>query len=145
LGGGACLQLTNTSVSFGTLPFSTRTQGSSGQGSPTPSFQNCGNFNESISISGSDAAGPNTTWGLTNNSGNPCLKADGSTQINVFGLSYDAQPVGHVQITKTATPISTYAAGATTPLALQLAMPCIGSSGDGQTVTFSVNLTAAVA
>jgi hypothetical protein len=144
-GGGACLQLSSTAASFGTLPFSTRTQTSSGQGSPTPTFQNCGNFNETISIAGSDASGPNTSWSLTNQAGNPCIKADGSTQINVYGLSYDAQPVGSAQISKTATPISTYAAGATTPLALTLSMPCVGSAGDGQTVSFSVNLTAAVA
>jgi hypothetical protein len=145
LGGGACLQLSSTAVSFGTLPFSTRTQVSSGQGNPTPTFQNCGNLNESISIAGSDASGPNTSWSLTNQAGNPCIKADGSTQINVYGLSFDAAPVGHVQITKTPTAISTYAAGTTTSLALQLLMPCAGSSGDGQTVSFSVNLTAAVA
>ena len=146
LGGGACLQLSNTAVSFGSLPFSTRTHVSSGQGNPTPSFQNCGNFNESISISGTDASGVNTTWQLTNKFvGNPCIDVTGATQINAYGLVLDAPPVGHVQITETATPISTYAAGVTTPLALQLDMPCIGSSGDGQVVSFSVNLTAAVA
>jgi len=143
LGGGACLQLSNTSVSFGTLPFSTRTQLSSAQGSPVPSFQNCSNFNESVSIAGSDASGINTSWQLKV-AGNPCVDASGAAQINVYGLTFDAAPVGHGRISKTATPISTYPAGVTTPLALQLEMPCFGSSGDGQVVSFSVNLTAEV-
>jgi len=145
LGGGACLQLTNTAVSFGTLPFSTRTQTSSGQGNPTPTFQNCGNLNESISISGTDASGLNTTWNLTNKVGNPCFDAAGAQQVNVYALAFDAPPVGLVRISKTPTPIATYGAGVTTPLALRLDMPCVGSSGDGQTVSFSVNLTAAIA
>jgi hypothetical protein len=146
LGGGACLQLSNTAVSFGSLPFSTRTQGSSAQGIPTPTFQNCGNFNETISISGSDASGVNTFWQLSSKyAGNPCVDPANGPQINVYGLVIDAPPVGPVRITKEATPISTYGAGVTTPLALQLDMPCIGSSGDGQIVSFSVNLTAAVA
>jgi hypothetical protein len=146
VGGGACLELTNATVSFGTLPFSTRTQASSASGNPTPTFKNCGNFNERISISGTDASGINTFWQLNNHlSSNPCIDAAGATQINVYDLSFDAPPVGHVQITKTATPISTYGAGVTTPLALQLTMPCVGSSGDTQIATFSVNLTAVVA
>jgi hypothetical protein len=146
LGGGACLQLTSTAVSFGTLAFSTRTQGSSAQGNPTPTFQNCGNFNESISIAGSDASGVNTTWQMSSKyAGNPCVDPAGAAQINVYGVAFDAPPVGHVRISKTATPIATYASGATTPLALTLDMPCVGSSGDGQVVSFSVNLTAAVA
>jgi len=146
LGGGACLQLSNTSASFGTLPFSTRTQLSAAQGNPTPSFQNCGNFNETISIAGTDASGANTSWHLDSGfAGNPCIDARGAAQINVYGLEFNAPPVGQVRITKTATPISTYGAGVTTPLALQLDMPCVGSSGDGQVVSFSVNLTAAVA
>lgn len=146
LGGGACLQLSNTAVSFGTLPFSTRTQGSSAQGSPTPTFQNCGNFSQIISISGSDASGVNTSWQLTSKyADNPCVDSAGAAQINVYGVAFDAPPVGQVRITKTATPIATYGAGVTTPLALQLDMPCVGSSGDGQTASFSINLTAAVA
>jgi len=146
LGGGACLQLSSTAVNFGTLAFSTRTQGSSGQGSPTPSFQNCGNFNETISIAGTDATGTNTLWQLSNKyGGNPCFDSAGAAEINVYGVAFNAAPVGGARITKVATPISTYAAGATTPLALTLDMPCIGSSGDGQVVSFSVNLTAAVA
>ena len=146
LGGGACLQLSSTSVSFGTLPFSTRTQGSSGQGNPTPTFQNCGNFNETISIAGSDGTGTNTLWHLDNRfGGNPCLDATGAAQIGVYGLEFNAAPVGQARITKTPAPISTYPAGVTTPLTLQLDMPCVGSQGDGQVVSFSVNLTAAVA
>jgi hypothetical protein len=146
LGGGACLQLSNTAVGFGTLPFSTRTQLSSASGNPTPTFQNCGNFNESISIAGSDATGTNALWQLTTKyGGNPCVDSGGLAQTNAYGLAFDAAPVGHVRISTTATPIATYAAGAATPLALTLDMPCIGSSGDGQVVSFSVNLTAAVA
>ncbi|MFY9580725.1 MAG: hypothetical protein WAQ33_15535, partial [Gaiellaceae bacterium] len=98
LGGGACLQLSSTAVSFGTLPFSTRTQTSSAQGNPTPSFQNCGNLNETISISGSDASGVNTSWQLTSKTGNPCLDATGAAQINYYLLGFDAPPVGHVLI-----------------------------------------------
>jgi len=148
LGGGACLQLSNTAVSFGSLPFSTRTHASSGPGSPTPTFQNCGNFSETISISGSDASDASMpVWRLRSRfvGGNPCIDISGSEQINVYGLAFDAAPVGQVPISTTATPISTYGAGVTTPLALQLDMPCVGSSGDGQVVSFSVNLTAAVA
>jgi hypothetical protein len=143
LGAGACLQLTSSAVVFGTLPFSTRTQPSMAQGNPTPSVQNCGNVNETISIAGSDATGPNTSWHLTVT--NPCVKADGSAQINAYGVTYDAASAGHAAITPNATPISTFAPGATTPVGLQLFMPCVGSSGDGQVVSFSINLTAAVA
>jgi hypothetical protein len=146
VGGGACLELTNTAVSFGTLPFSTRSQVSSGSGTPTPTFKNCGNFNETISIAGTDATGVNTSWALNNKlSTNPCLDAAGAAQINLYDLFFDASPVGRVKITKTATPISTYGAGVATPLGLQLSMPCVGSSGDGQSVSFSINLTAVVA
>jgi hypothetical protein len=146
VGGGACLQLTNTAVDFGTLPFSTPTQLSSAQGNPTPTFQNCGNLNESISIAGSDASGVNPAWQLSSKfAGNPCIDVTGAAQINVYGLAFDAPPVGRVQITKIATPIATYGAGITTPLALELEMPCVGSSGDGQVASFSVNLTAAIA
>jgi hypothetical protein len=146
IGGGACLELTNTSVGFGTLPFSTRTQVSSAAGNPTPTFKNCGNFLETISIAGTDASGVNSSWQLNNKlSSNPCLDATGAAQINLYDLFFDAAPIGHVKVTKIATPISTYAAGVTTPLGLQISMPCVGSSGDGQSVTFSINLTAAVA
>lgn len=146
VGGGACLELTNPVVNFGTLPFSTRSQPSSGPGNLTPIFKNCGNFNETISIAGTDATGVNTSWLLNNKLGsNPCIDASGAAQINLYDLFFDAAPVGHVKVTKISSPISTYGAGVTTPLGLQLTMPCIGSSGDGQTVSFSVNLTAVVA
>src|SRR5262249_4338274 len=108
LGGGACLELTNTTVNFGTLPFSTLTQLSSAQGSLTPTFKNCGNFNENISISGSDATGVNPAWQLGSKfAGNPCTDANGTALVNFYGLSFDAPPVGRVSITKTATSIST--------------------------------------
>lgn len=146
LGGGACLELTNTTVSFGTLPFSTRSQVSSGAGSPTPTFKNCANFNEVISISGTNASGVGTSWLLNDKLFiSPCLDAAGAAQTNVYDLTFDAAPVGHGKITKISTPISTYGAGVSTPLALQLSMPCVGSSGDGQSVSFSINLTAVVA
>jgi hypothetical protein len=146
LGGGACLQLSDTAVSFGALPFSTPTQVSSAPGTPTPSFQNCGNFNENISIAGTDATGVNALWQLTTKyGGNPCFDSGGLAQTNAYGVAFDAAPAVHGHISKTATPIATYAAGATTTLPLTLDMPCIGSSGNGQIVSFSVNLTAAVA
>ena len=135
-----------TQVGFGTHPFSTAAQVSTGLGDVAPRFSNCATVSESFLISGTDATSSATTWTLAGGVGNPC-----PTQ-GVYRLFYNTDNFGSWPITKTnallqnlSNQATTFAAGEAHNLGIELAMPCQGTGGGGQTFSLSVNLVAQIA
>jgi hypothetical protein len=131
-----------TSVSFGTASF-TRPQ-IAPTGDIAPKFRNCGTADEQITIEGTQATSPSTTWTLVA-PGEPMFCP--TTPPNKYSLAYGKDGgsfTGSVYSTPTEV-YPTVAPGAEHTLAFLLLMPCEGSDGAGETFSFGVTLTAAVA
>jgi hypothetical protein len=135
-----------TQVGFGTRPFSTTAQVSSGLGDVAPRFWNCSTATQTFLIAGTDAVSSDSTWTLGGGVGNPC-----PTQ-GIYRLFYNTDNIGSWPIAKTNALLKNLSTGATTftpgelhSLGLELAMPCQGTAGAGRTFSLSVNLTAQIA
>ena len=147
----ACIQLSTTTLNFGTSPFAANgssTYGVSGDFGVT----NCSTAASTFLISGTNAAGPQgADWALTDN----WESCDGS--LNKYGLVWAEMPESFSGLSITTTPKtllhhspgatvkSTFDASESETLRGVAIMPCTGSDGAGQTRTFSIGLTATVA
>jgi hypothetical protein len=146
-----CLTVTPGSVDFGTLPFSTDNNASSGlsQGhSSDISFKNCGTADQNLLGSTTPAAGPGGSWTPTAYDGtspHPCPVVD---------QFYLALFLPNPSLYLTGTPAlvlasggapAVYPAGSTTLSRLDILMPCQGSNGAGETKTLTATFTAVVA
>jgi hypothetical protein len=160
-----CITLDKTSVDFGTAAFTT----GSGAGAnikpphPWPAFTNCSQSAEYVAMRGTSATGAGASWSLNGLAGNPCTPG-----INVYaadltgydGTGYQGSggyPVARSQYgsggLKTQNKLFydpgpapnkplLFTAGQRTSLGIDLWMPCSGSDGAGQTMTFDIVLTA---
>lgn len=134
-----------TNVSFGTARFATVTSRSMPTGDIAPRFRNCGTANEQVTITGSDATSPSTTWRLTEWDESHCATLP---LVNAYALWFGVDGGGIYRFVGATTGQQVLAAatpGADHTLELEMVMPCAGSAGAGETFTFSVMLTAAVA
>ena len=152
---GACIQLSTTSLNYGTHAFAANGQLSFAiSDPPTFTVTNCPSAPEStFLISGTNATGPGSmSWTLT----------DGWQQcdnrLNRYGIAWAQHepfnPGGSLTTTPTTVvhrrapsedPVATFQPGESAQLLNQVNMPCVGSDGPGQTFTFSIELTATVA
>lgn len=145
----ACLTVTQTAVSYlDALDFSEPGSGAAARSDPLYAVDNCGSVDIDISVRGTDATatGPSgSTWALT---GDPAFTTD-CTTLDVYAVDVEADG-GTValftMLTTTDQPAFDLTAGATaTNIGHDLWMPCQGSSGAGDTMSFDVIYTAVVA
>jgi hypothetical protein len=142
--GAACITLSQTTVNFGSLNFST-SAGNNAAGQLAGSITNCGQSTESILARGTDATNTTTTWSLVDATGlptpvNPCDLSSPNT--NKYFLFTFPGALSTVFLTTTNKAFNTMAAGANSALTVGVVMPCTGSSGAGQTLNFSYIYTA---
>ena len=132
-----CIIVSPPSLDYGTLPFST--VGNQGYGARAIVLTNCGSSQEQMFAHGTDATANNTTiWTLQ--ASEPC-----SAGLNEYFLrARDNSNTGpFVALTTVDQVLETVGAGndALTN-ELQLVMPCVGSDGAGQAITFQAVFTA---
>lgn len=131
----ACLELSDTSISFGTLGF-----GAAGQpASPSVTLTNCATAAETLLASATDAVGSTAAWSLVDSSAT-CADTLGIDNYRLYLDSPDlTSPVSLANLGKA---VQTLAAGTATAHTAHIFTPCPGSSGDGQTLTFQINYLA---
>lgn len=131
----ACLELSDTSISFGTLGFGAEDQ----PATPSVTLTNCATVAETLLAGATDAVGSTAAWSLVDSSAT-CADSLG---IESFRLNLHSQelPVP-VSLESSSKSVQTLAAGASTTHTAHIYTPCPGSSGDGQTVTFQINYLA---
>lgn len=138
---GVCLILSTDTVDYGTQPFSTDIAPSIAIAGG-PQIENCGTKEIDIAASGTDASNGVDLWELvpTDFGTLPTCPA-----INEFGhgvLSSD----GDVDLVNSPSSfIAGFPALALTPTDMSLVMPCSGSSGAGEPMSFSVSFMASIA
>lgn len=132
-----CIIVSPTAVDFGTLSFTTLAV--QGYSQRSIQLQNCGTSPEQVYVRGTDATlGGSTVWSLV--AADPC-----SGGLNEYFLrARDNSNTGpFVGLTTTDQALETVSAGSNALTnELQLVMPCTGSDGAGQTVTFQAIFTA---
>jgi hypothetical protein len=146
----ACIELSSTSLDYGTVPFAA--SGSASRGfSSAITFTNCSSAVSRFAMSGTDASGTGGSWSLTDD----WLNCDG--RLNRYGL-FEVETDGFPGVYLTTAPKTlvhhrapantvedTFGPGEADELAFILDMPCAGSAGAGRTFSFSVAMTATVA
>jgi hypothetical protein len=145
----ACVTVTQTAVSYLTaLDFSQPGSDAAAKSNPLYAIDNCGSVGIDISVRGTDATAADpavATWALT---GDPAFTAD-CTTIDVYAVDVEADggTFGLFEMLTTTDQVAlTLPGGATaTNIGHDLWMPCQGSSGAGETMSFDVIYTAVVA
>lgn len=131
-----CIIVTPASADFGTLPFSSPI--SLSQGLQPIQLQNCGTAGEQLYTRGTDASvGPTAIWAL--------VPATCTGTLNQFALKAkdDSNTGPNVDLTTTDQFLETVAGGGNALTnRIDLTMPCAGSDGIGETLTFQAIFTA---
>jgi hypothetical protein len=131
----ACLELSATSISFGTLGFGAE----DAPASPSLTLTNCATVPGTLLASATDAVGTTANWTLVDSAAT-CADTLGTDAFRLNLQSPDlAGPLGLGTDSKT---VQSLAAGASTTHTAHIYTPCPGSSGDGETLTFQVNYLA---
>ena len=154
----SCITLQSTTLSFPALPFSVPDPSSSRSGvaSAGGSFgniTNCGGQTEKLYAHGTDAAGAGSStahWSLIGPaafpaSKNPCALSPSTDRYEVTATTSDpttAAARGSVDLGSADQLLDTLGGGAAADGAAQIWMPCSGSSGGGETMSFQVIYTA---
>jgi hypothetical protein len=147
-----CIQLSTTSVDFGTVLFNPLQVSHVGISDPITTLTNCSTAVSSFAIAGTDANGPAGPWTLTDG----WRSCDG--RLNRYGLLWFDVPEGFNGDTISTSPktlthhrgssttvVQTFDPGEADAFRFSLTAPCVGSNGAGQTYSFSIGLTATVA
>jgi hypothetical protein len=126
-----------SNINYGTKAFSTLSPFVSKTSNGTSSYTNCSSDPEKIYVRGSNAVSTSSaaTWQLTGT--NAC-----NAGVNRYYHSV-GDDVGGANLTLSDQLINpAAAAGATKTLFATVEMPCSGSDGAGETMTFSITVTA---
>lgn len=130
----ACIELSTTSVSFGTQRFG----GENLQASPGITVTNCSGTDEALLARGTDATGTGAAWNLVDDAAT-CGAGTLATDAFHLKLNRPADEVDPVtQLSTDNKQIAEMAGGDTTALEALLDMPCPGSSGAGQTMGMQI-------
>jgi hypothetical protein len=129
----ACLELSTTSISFGTQPFGAQDQ----PATPEVSLTNCSGLSIQLLGSGTNATGPDASWTLVQGN-ETCADTLG---LDRYRLSVD-QASFVTSLSTDPAILTTLAAGQASLQTALLTMPCPGSSGGGQTMSMSINYLA---
>jgi len=131
----ACLELSVTAVSFGTLPFGAE----DAPATPSVAVTNCATTDGTLLASGTNAAGTDAAWNLVDSAAT-CADTLGLDTYRLSLASADLPaPVGLSTTNKT---VQTLAAGQSTTHTPHTYTACPGSTGDGQTLTLQINYLA---
>jgi hypothetical protein len=132
---GACLQLSTTSASFGTLALGAENQ----PATPDITVTNCSGATGTLLASGTDATGPGAQWTLTDTARN-CVD---TPPLAVDQYKLRIAPAGGpaTYLTTGSKTVQTLAAGASSAHTLQITTACPGSSGAGKTMSQQINYT----
>ncbi len=131
----ACLELSATAISFGTLGFGAEDQ----PATPDVTLTNCATTTSTLLASATDAVGPTASWTLVDS---PATCAD-TLGIDNYRLNLQsADLTGPVSLGSTSKTVQSLAGGAATTHTAHIYTPCPGSSGDGEILTFQINYLA---
>lgn len=128
-----CLELSTTSISFGTLPLGAENE----PATPQITVTNCAEISEAILASGTDATGEGAFWSLV-----------GSSETCADTLDQDRYRLalqggsGTVGLTTSNTSLGTLTAGGEESQTALIYTACPGSSGAGTTMSMQVVFTA---
>lgn len=128
-----CLQVTPGQLDFGTLGFS-QSNANLTAGTRPVTATNCGSAAHLLGH-GSNATSNGTTWTLDPTGDTIC------PDLNRYGQRIDTGPVS-IPLTTQDRTLRDLAAAEAASLNAIVVMPCAGSSGAGQTMTFSYVFTA---
>lgn len=129
-----CITITQPSLDFGTLPFSSAT--TTGTSQRNVNYQNCGDADERIWAAGTNAQGGLATWTLDDLGNTPlCDRPVNSYRVWLGG------PI-LVNLSLVPAEIQQLAAAGSTQVPVALYMPCVGSDGVGATMSFQILFTA---
>lgn len=129
-----CVTINTPTIDFGTLPFSSETLGGSGQ--KVINYANCGDAAERIWAAGTNATGTSATWQLSNAIGSTC-----SVPVNNYRLLITDGAIAAV-LSTAAQELELLDAEANNFVTTTLDMPCLGSDGAGQVMSFQILITA---
>jgi hypothetical protein len=133
-----CIAVTPTQLVFGTLGFSQNAT-SSVSASRALSVTNCGTAAENVFARGTNATSTaGTTWTLEENQGDLC------STLNRFAQRIDTGTIS-IPLTTEDKAVASVAGGQASSLTALLVMPCVGSGGAGEVMTFSYLFTAVLA
>ena len=129
-----CISILTPTIDFGTLPFSA--QDIDGTGQYSVSYENCGATTERIWAAGTDATGTSATWNLIDYLTTACDQPLNTYRIQVARDSISAN------LTETAQALELLASSTGSYVGTTLFMPCSGSDGVGQVMSFQILFTA---
>ena len=130
----ACIELSTTSVTFGTQ----RLGGENLLGSPEIEVTNCSGSDQDLLARGTDATGGGATWHLVNNAAT-CDAGTLATDDYHLKLRFSAAQDVVVPLSANNAPLQqALGGGDTTFFEPLLDMPCPGSSGSGQTMGMQI-------
>jgi hypothetical protein len=133
-----CIEVTPAQLDFGTLGLSPNATSNVGASRPL-TVTNCGTASENVFARGTNATSTaGTTWTLEPNLPDLC------STLNRFGQRVGTGGIS-VPLTTQNTAVASVAGGQASPLNALLVMPCVGSGGAGEVMTFSYLFTAVLA
>lgn len=125
-----CILVITTAIDFGSTPFANPDP--VGISSAGVSYQNCSDSIEHIWVGGTDATGPSATWELDGQAPATCAGT-----LNAFQLWF-----ANLYVSEEYRELELLGANASNAHSAQLYMPCVGSDGAGQTMSFQLTLSA---
>jgi Tol biopolymer transport system component len=131
----ACLELSVSAVSFGSLPLGAEDQ----PASPAIGITNCSTAGATLLARGGDAAGPTSLWHLVTGTAS-CADTLAADTYHLALTSADLPDP--VALGSTAATIGNLAAGATTSHTPTIDTACPGSTGAGETMSLQITYLA---
>jgi len=131
----ACLELSVTAISFGTLLLGAENE----PATPTVTVTNCSGSSGTLFASGTDATGTGSQWSLVDSSAT-CADTLG---LDTYRLSLASTDLaGPVSLATTNKTVQTLTAGQSTTHSAHIFTACPGSTGAGQTMSMAINFLA---
>jgi hypothetical protein len=133
-----CIEVTPAQLDFGTLGLSPNATSPVGASRPL-TVTNCGTASENVFARGTNATSTaGTTWTLEPNLSDLC------STLNRFTQAIDTGPLS-IGLSTANQAVASVAGGQASSLNALLVMPCVGSGGAGEVMTFSYLFTAVLA
>ena len=133
-----CITLGTNAIDFGTHNFSTNSVDSFTNKFVNPTYTDCSPSSENVFVHGSDATGGGgAAWTLRDGGINTCPFG-----TNVYTSEIEDNLLNIIQVSTVDRTLATTTAGGSAAFIFILHMPCSGSSGAGQLMSFTYTLTA---
>jgi hypothetical protein len=134
----ACITVPASTVDFGTRQFSAPGASNTSQSAAPIAVTGCANSNMTLFARGTNATGPSGSWTLTEEP--MCLT---TPVIDAYNLLLERPSEGVIRtLTTTDSFVSPMGPGEAVSLQAAITMPCVGSSGAGQTMSMQYVFTA---